>query len=145
MKDASSNIFDVASYIFEKWHKPYITQIELYKLLWFCQGWHFNVREKPLFNELFEAWNNGPVPRELWNIYKGKINLYERDFRNLGDSDNVPTKSKKIIKKVLNHYGKFSQTTLIYLSHQCKPWKNNHNKIPQTIPQDEIEEYFCSL
>ena len=140
-------IFDVAKYIFEDWHKSYITQIELYKLLWFCQGWHYNVTQKPMFEEDFEAWDSGPVPRVLWNIFRGRLNLHKHDFDSMGigNADKVSGVSKKVIDKVLNHYGYFSQEVLIYLSHKSDPWKKNNPKSDQLIPREEIKDYFCKL
>jgi uncharacterized phage-associated protein len=38
-----------------------ITQLRLYKLLYFAHGWHLLERHKPLVWNDFEAWKNGPV------------------------------------------------------------------------------------
>lgn len=139
-------IFDVAKYIFENWHRDYITQIELYKLLWFCQGWHYNVTGHPLFFEEFEAWDRGPVPRVLWDIHKGKVKLYERDFLT-GKASRISGDSRIVVDKVIQHYGKFAQATLIYLSHRCDPWKeyHSHGRNNQQIPLEAIKDYFCKF
>ena len=142
------SIYDVAKYIFDNWHKSYITQIELYKLLWFCQGWHFNVTNEPLFKEDFEAWVNGPVSPELWKIFKGRVRLFSEDFDGIsGNAGKVmkDNNARMVVDKILLAYGRLSQAKLIYLTHQCIPWQNHVDESDQIIPQDEIREYFCSL
>lgn len=139
-------LFDVAKFIYDKWHRTYITQIELHKLLWFCQGWYYYATNKILFEEGFEAWQNGPVSPKLWNYFKGTVSLYKEDFDNLPVGDSRKLKRKKVVmkvvKKVLRVYGQFSQAELIYLTHQCDPWKNHVDSDLQIIPKDEIMKYF---
>src|SRR5262245_18684319 len=53
----------VANFIlFYHFQKPEpVTQLRLYKLLYFAHGWHLVERQKPLVWNDFEAWKNGPV------------------------------------------------------------------------------------
>lgn len=145
--ESDRTIFDVARYIFDSWQRPYITQIELYKLLWFCQGWYIAGKGDPLFSEKFEAHKFGPVPVDLWNIFKGIPRLFKKDFDTLikGDPEKVTGDAKTIVDLVLKHYGEYSQAILIYLSHKGEPWEKNHSKRDKTIPLVEIKEYFSQF
>ena len=139
----SITIQDVAKYIFEYLERPYISHTSLYKLLWFCQGWHYNTTGKPLFEETFEAWENGPVPKVLWNKFREKTELVEKEFKDLGDSKKITGLSQYIVDTVLERYGNFTPSALRDLSHKCTPWIKYFQKDDQTIPNDEIQEYFC--
>ncbi|KJW07325.1 Panacea domain-containing protein [Orientia tsutsugamushi] len=55
--------FDVASYflvLVDRAAGDVITQLKLQKLVYFAQGAHLALFDKPLFKEDIEAWENGP-------------------------------------------------------------------------------------
>ena len=66
------SVYDVAQYILGKIGP--LTTMKLQKLLYYSQAWSLVWDDKPLFAEEFEAWANGPVCRELYNMHK--VNTY---------------------------------------------------------------------
>ena len=54
-----ANVFDVAKYILQRTGK--ISTWKLQKLCYYSQAWTLAWTGKPLFEEEFEAWRNGPV------------------------------------------------------------------------------------
>ncbi|MHA1540324.1 MAG: Panacea domain-containing protein [Alphaproteobacteria bacterium] len=44
--------------------------MKLQKLCYYSQALSLSKNSKKLFNENFEAWSNGPVCRELFNLHK---------------------------------------------------------------------------
>ena len=58
-------IIDVANYILDKMGE--LTTMKLQKLTYYCQAWSLAWDEKPLFEDDFEAWANGPVSRKLYD------------------------------------------------------------------------------
>lgn len=50
-----------------------ITQLKLQKLMYIAQGIHLALYDKPLLKEEIEAWQHGPVVRELYNEFKGNL------------------------------------------------------------------------
>ncbi len=44
-----------------------ITQLKLQKLMYIAQGIHLALYDAPLFKEEIEAWQHGPVVRELYS------------------------------------------------------------------------------
>lgn len=144
IKESQTSIFDVAKYILELLDPDDmpIDQVSLYKLLWFCHGWHFHVADGPLFKESFEARKYGPVPPDMWNIFKGMREVFESELEQRGNVDNIDVFSKEVIKKVVNFYSQFDSNTLSELSHHCTPWENNVNKKDKTIPNEEIRDFF---
>lgn len=146
--DTDTSMFDVAKYIFENLAKfeyssehP-IDQMSLYKLLWFCQGWHYFVTNKPLFKESFEARAFGPVPKAMWDVLNGKRYVRQNEIDRRGNLENLGEFSRKIIDKVVKFYSQFDACTLSNLAHQCDPWKNYATKGSVVIPNEEIRKFF---
>lgn len=141
-------IHDVAAFIYDYMNVQHMTQMTLYKLLWFCQGWHCRFTGKFLFQETFEARELGPVPPVLWNELQGKPRVYREKFNIKGNPAKITNESSKfIIRKVVDLYGKFPPYVLSAFSHQCDPWRNNFDidDKTKTIPNDEIHDYFSNL
>lgn len=112
-----------------------ISPLKLQKLLYYIQSWHIAKLEKELlFDSLPEAWVNGPVYREVYNIYK------ETFFRNdniLTDLDELELSNKlqekqselelienqlKLVNAVLGAYSKLSDERLVLMTHSEDPW-----------------------
>ena len=112
------SVFDVASYILKK--KGPMSTWKLQKLCYYAQAWSLAWTEKPLFEEDFEAWSNGPVCRELFNKHKGMFWINEIQ----GNPENLSFDETDTIDIVLRDYGNMSPYELRELSHSEEPWKN---------------------
>ena len=99
-----SNIFSVANYILQKQGK--ISTMKLQKLCYYCQAWALVWIEKPLFNENFEAWANGPVCKKLYNLTKGQFEVDQTIFINKPKLEKNENNEYKTIDAVLKKYGK---------------------------------------
>ena len=113
------SVFDVAQYILQR-IKP-ISGIKLQKLVYYCQAWHLAWNEgRPLFDDRIEAWINGPVVRNLYNLHRGKSNIYSISK---GNADILTLCQKDSIQRVLDNYGDKEDAWLILRSHKEAPWK----------------------
>ncbi len=72
------SVFDVAAFILSKLGP--IPVMKLHKLVYYCQAWSLVWDEEPLFKERIEAWANGPVVKELYEIHKGQFKLALADM-----------------------------------------------------------------
>src|ERR1035441_8378065 len=119
------SVFDVTRYILEKYGPT--TAMKLQKLVYYCQAWSLCWDEAPLFSEKIEAWQNGPVVRELFYAYKGQylVSVCER-----GNVDLLTPNQKDTIDKVIDFYGKKSPQWLSDLTHSEGPWKIARQGIP---------------
>ena len=75
-----SHAIDVACFIITREPMP---QDRLQRMLFLCQKCSVNMRDRTLFPEQFEAWKDGPVVREVYNLENwGEYTLTEdeRDF-----------------------------------------------------------------
>lgn len=73
-----ASIFDVSKYILEHFDQP-ISPHKLQKLTYLSQGWSLALTGQPIFSEDFEAWEHGPINRELFNTLRG---IYSIDGTN---------------------------------------------------------------
>ncbi len=82
-------------------------------------------RHTAIFPNKFEAWANGPVCRDLWNVHKG---LFYVDKKIIPDAllskKEIPVAYKKYINTALEKYGKKTGTELSELAHKEKPWQD---------------------
>lgn len=112
-----------------------ISPLKLQKLLYYVQSWHIAKFEKEkLFNSLPEAWVNGPVYREVYNVYKSSFFRNENILTNLGelelskklksvqDSLALSADQIKLINTVLEAYSKLSDERLVMMTHSEEPW-----------------------
>ena len=143
-----ANVFDVAKYILEKYST--LTAMKLQKLVYYSQAWHAVWSEEPLFDNRIEAWANGPVSPQLYNMHRGQFQIDSRSFQ-WGDTNNLSTDQKGSIEAVLALYGDKTSQWLSDLTHMERPWIEARNGLqPGQISNNEITlasmvEYYSSL
>jgi uncharacterized phage-associated protein len=144
-----ATIYDVAKYILEKQGR--ISTWKLQKLCYYSQAWALAWSDdKPLFNEDFQAWSNGPVCRELYDAHKGDYAI-SVDGLKVGDIKNLSEDETDIIDNVLESYGDKSPLWLREQTHDEPPWQDARGKLPdyerseQVITKNAIGEYYGSL
>lgn len=91
----------------------------LQKLLYFSSLMHAAVHNKPLFDEPFEKWQNGPVVREVYKAYR-----YEGLDRYFGLVEGVDKQSAEVLNIINLVYGDDSAKELSEISHQHSIWKD---------------------
>lgn len=117
-----AQVVDVAAYILEKCGP--MTAMKLQKLTYYCQAWHLVWAEAPLFDSCIEAWANGPVVRELYNLHRGRFSLSGPAEIPGGDSSRLTDQERATIDVVLGAYGDKSAHWLSELTHNEDPWRN---------------------
>lgn len=145
-----------------------LTPMKLQKLVYFAQGWHLAVRNRPLIDEQVEAWKFGPVVRTLYREFsefgdrpidreatrwiKGKGIPCIEVTPSLADRPEDAEFTAKFLDRVWDIYGDYTAIQLSNLTHEPgTPWDATQRKyggaIPlgTDIPQDEIRSYFRSL
>ncbi|MHB8327845.1 MAG: Panacea domain-containing protein [bacterium] len=118
-----------------------ISNLKIQKLVYYAQGFHFAMFEKPLFSENIEAWMHGPVVVELYDKFKeygsGAIPVPEYiDFAIYSDEE------KELLDDVYIVYGQFSAWKLRELTHNESPWMNTPEGRGSVISHEELKKYF---
>ena len=63
------NVFEVAKYIVKNSENG-VSNLELQKYLYLLQAAFLKYHNSPLFDSKIEAWRNGPVVREMYDMFK---------------------------------------------------------------------------
>ncbi|MGL4393320.1 MAG: Panacea domain-containing protein [Fusobacteriaceae bacterium] len=141
------NVFSVANYILDKYES--VTTMKLQKLVYYCQAWSLVWDGKPLFEEEFQAWANGPVCPEL---YKSHRNRFEIEKGDIPKTDRTFAKEEiETMDKVLKYYGDKAPHLLSNLTHEERPWKEAREGIPdgeigtKIISKESMQDYYGGL
>jgi len=147
MCEAATSARQVAAYILDR--RGPMTAMKLQKLVYYSQAWHLVWEECPLFSERIEAWANGPVVRELYNIHRGKFELRAGDIA--GEESALTDRQRKTIDRVVDFYGGYSSQDLSTFTHAEQPWRDARNGLPpgercsEEISTAAMAEYYDSL
>jgi uncharacterized phage-associated protein len=125
-----------------------MTTMKLQKLVYYCQAWSLVWDEEPLFPERIEAWANGPVTPELYDLHRG---LFKIDRWPEGDPDVFNKKQLATIRGVLRFYGRKPSQWLSDLTHKEQPWRKARKGLGPSdrgnaaITHASLVEYYSSL
>ena len=132
---------DVAEYFLFKAHEEneLISHMKVQKLLYYAQGFHLAIFDRPLFDEEIEKWTHGPVVPDIYHLYKryrdSKIPWVE-NF----DNNRINEESRELIDEVYSVLGQFSAFALRNMTHSEPPWVNTENA--EVIPPEIMKSYF---
>lgn len=131
-----------------------ITPLKLQKILYYIQAWHIVKHDKhQLFNELPQAWVNGPVYRSVYNTYK--VRFYrstplmmdrvttegESVLEELKNKLNISEPQIDSINIILKHYSSMDEGKLVLLTHNDSPW----NEAREGLGEFERCEKYITL
>ncbi|MBP0018741.1 MAG: SocA family protein [Cyanobacteria bacterium SBLK] len=118
-----------------------ISNLKLQKLLYYAQGLHLALFDRPLFTESIESWTHGPVVPEIYHEYKeygsGSLPFPENFDYSKFDDD-----LKEVLEEVYEVYGQFSAWKLRNLAHNEPPSQNTPTG--SKISLDSLKQYFKS-
>lgn len=136
---------DVAKYFLTKIDEnagDLISNLKLQKLVYYAQGFHLAMFDKPLFDDVIEAWMYGPVTPNLYAEYKihgdgplpvpyGKV-----------DIDKYNSETKELLDEVYQVYGQFAAWVLSGFTHDEPPYINAWKAKDKTISHKDLKSYF---
>jgi len=141
---------DVARYILESSQGP-MTTMKLQKLVFYSHAWHLAWTGNPLLSgEIFQAWKNGPVSYELFNMHRGQFLISKSEFTS-GDISVLTPKNIKCIDAVIEAYGDLSGGQLSALTHSEEPWLQvrvgleNGTCSSQEISNESLRDFYSKL
>jgi uncharacterized phage-associated protein len=144
---------DVARYLIRlaasESEPEYMSAMRLQKLLYYIQGWHLGLQDRPLFRERIQAWTYGPVVPEVFKIFRsyGDAPISTDE----GSSENLSDHQKEFIAAVWEAYKAYSAVKLSQMTHEETPWREARAGIPPgdrsrvEIPRESLKRYFKSL
>lgn len=138
-----------------------LTQVSLYKIIYFCYGWYLITTGTRLFKNSFEAWEYGPVVRVLRDEFKsfGRNNITgratkldlasgERDFAD----PSLDEYDKKFVSQIFTTYRVYDAWELSDMTHEPgSPWDKLWNargsvaRLGLRIYDEEIKNHFTMI
>lgn len=139
-------IFDVAKYILDSSGKA-MPALKLQRLCYYAQAYSLIWNDAPLFEEDFEAWDDGPVCDALYIKTGDKYAITSND--DIGARNSLNEEQKKIIDDVLAFYGDKNLSYLSQLVRSEKPWAeariSGERDLINTpiISKESMARYYC--
>ena len=135
----------VASYLLDKADEEagdLISNLKLQKLLYYCQGFHLAIFDKPLFDEKIIAWQHGPVVKSVYEEFSNNGRNPITTFTPI-DPHKISKGSRELIDEVYDVYGQFSAWKLRDMTHEEAPWKDT-SLMHEVITHAALKEFFVT-
>ncbi|WP_425417534.1 Panacea domain-containing protein [Oricola indica] len=151
---------EVANLILDRFNPTefQITNLKINKLLYFAHGFYRARFGKRLIRNHFEAWENGPVVKVIFDAFKKNgaepitnsalIYDYLKESHIPAGFEHIPEEDIEYIDNVISYYVKFSARELVGLTHRPgTPWTRARNaergmRLRDRIPDEWINEFF---
>ena len=127
-----------------------VTPLKLQKLTYYCQAWSLAWRGRPIFEDDFQAWANGPVAPALYIRHRGQYAI-DSDFLRDSSEFAFNDEDNRTIGIVLAFYGNKTPQFLSELTHMEQPWKQARGNTPlgepstATISKESMQEYYTGI
>jgi uncharacterized phage-associated protein len=139
-----------------------ITPLKLQKLVYFAQGWHLALADRPLIDEQVEAWRYGPVIPSVYRAFRDYgdnpivgptsylitkssgpgakvVSIEDLEFEEIIPTiDDYPeaAKIRPLLDRVWDIYGGYSAIQLSNITHQSgTPWDQVNREYNGEIPK----------
>ena len=141
---------EVARYVLRFAHSKgsLVTNLKLQKLLYYAQGWHLAIFNKPLFGDSIEAWVHGPVVPKVYQKYK------KYRWQPIGSQPNnvsLSPQTKRFMQELLEVFLPIDAFQLERMTHREPPWIEARGSLEpdaichNEISQERMQSYFTEL
>lgn len=158
-----TTIKDISTYLILRFQLEGIplSPLKLQKLLYYIQAWHLVFFDKnQLFDDLPEAWVNGPVYR---NIYVSHVPTYQMNdvikqdvsyeslqilLKETYEKLALTPQQNEYLEAIIKKYGYMTAEQLVYLTHVEQPWNDARaglglfDRSNNTISADAMYSYY---
>lgn len=127
-----------------------LSPMRLQKLLYYVQGWSLGIRQTEVFDESIEAWQHGPVVREVYVAFSEfgsqsiTADLSADALQSLTGAD------REFIESIWSGYRRYSAGGLRDMTHREPPWLEAWQQSAPTarngieISQVSMQRYFAN-
>lgn len=125
-----------------------LTPMQLLKLVYIAHGWLLGLSGRPLFAQPVEAWQYGPVVRDVYN----GVRIYGRAPVTAPiwapQNEALDPVEDDMVRQVFNLYGHMDGISLSNITHMAEtPWAQTyrHGSFGTTISDDLIAAHYKRL
>lgn len=125
-----------------------LSNLKLQKLLYYAQGYHLAINDKPLFDDPIQAWAHGPVVREVYHRFK----IFGSSDIDLGDAEpfdwnEIDEETTQFLLEIWETFGGIAAWKLRNMTHQEAPWKDHFEDTVRNneIPPEALRRHFQAL
>lgn len=119
--------------------------MSLLKLVYIAHGWNLEMRNAPLFGNKIEAWQYGPVIRDVYNAFRPQgVNLKTIDP---SFPQAVEQEAASFLEEIYKIYGNMSAFRLSEITHEAGgPWETatKWGGWYAEIPNELIKSHYVS-
>ena len=138
LEQENSKLYVITTYILKNIND--ITPLALQKLLYFIQGFSKYFIGYTIFNDKCEAWVNGPVYREIYDIYSYYQYNIIKEENNYNYTSILTDNEIELINEIIKDFGCYSGDILMYMTHLTDPWiKSRTNLYPNDKSNKKID------
>lgn len=134
---------EIAEYIigYARQQNYAISNLKLQKILYFLQAQFLVSFNLPCFVETIEAWDLGPVVRNVYNRYRryGSANIY---LGSLNLENVISNREIQTIHLIVDRCSQYSANQLVDITHNQDPWRNAYYSGNKIIYNKDIQHYF---
>lgn len=141
--------FDIAKYFLYKAQSEteedheLISNLKLQKLVYYAQGIHLALYNKPLFSQRIEAWQYGPIVPDLYHYYKDNGSdgiTADKKFK----ISCIDKKTRAFLDEVYDVFGQFSAVQLMKYAHSDRCWieAGIKNEISWDAMSSDLKKYL---
>ncbi|MGE6780697.1 Panacea domain-containing protein [Vreelandella titanicae] len=146
-----ATVMDIANYLLAKassseGERSNLSNLKLQKLLYYVQGFHSVLLDRPAFDDRMEAWMHGPVVPSVYHHYKAHGNGHIPAAMPV-EAIEIDDQTAELIDEVFDVYAKHSAWHLRNLTHDEDPWINRYDPEmgSSEIKAEDLEAFFPSL
>lgn len=128
-----------------------LTPMQVLKLVYIAHGWNLALYDRPLIDQPVEAWQYGPVIRDLYNSMKGWGGGHVRGPLEVGyggNAEELSAEENDLVGQVFRLYGRKNGVALSRITHAPNtPWQQIYTPGQHgiVIPTDLIAEHYERL
>lgn len=138
-----------------------LTHLALQKLCFYAHGWHLVKFGEPLVKQSFEAWENGPVLRQVWETLRTakdkRVTRRATRFDHIGQTHEIvpPVVSladRQFLEAIVSAYGHIAGAELSDMTHaRGGPWDRVWNapggrvNLGMRISNEMIRDHFLTV
>ena len=116
--------------------KKITSTMKMQKLVFYAQAHALATRGKPLFDDDFQAWVNGPVAPTLFREHRGKFMIREDELPTV--EKQLTTEEQTVVDSVVSELGSLTGNQLSKRTHGEDPWKMARGNTPAGMACDAV-------